>query len=1235
MNFAHHHRRIGILLGALTVATLLSACVSSPKVSQAKTQSTDRIIDPVKYKQAKQMVNQANRLFIRKRYRQALALVDKSLATHDTFEGHYLKGSILFHLKKENDALKSYLRAEELQPLNQQLLLSLGVVYTSLGRLDEAQKRYLKLAENFPDEPVYPFKVGTTYKNLREYEKAEEYLKKADVSDFKYRDQLYLQLGDVSLELKKYDEAEEYFKKARQINPKLQVAARGGSASKVGRVLDQGNEYFRQKKYEQALREYEKAKGISPTSAGPYLLAGSTLLVLERYPEARQNLVKATELNPADAKGYSLLGSVYQKEKKTALALKTLQTGLKIAPESYDIYNKIGQVHQDNGDARKAIDNFLKALKIKSDYVPARTNLAFALLEDKRYSDAKREFATAAKLDPSDKDLQKAPQLVDMYVVLDRGDRLYQAGRAGAALKEYEKAVKIRDDVPVVYNALGQAQFQIKKYKPAEASYLKARELDKNNIPAIQGLLRVYTATRSPKRGPLLAEFQELTKNNIIAAITIGRLKEDEGKLGEAEKYYLGLKKSHPDEDVVDRRLGYVYYKMGLAENERERYPAALALFQKAEKHNPDIPQLADTKRVVQENIAFAKLLPIFNRAERAYARRQYPEALKLYEQAYSQLNRPSLLVKIANCHIAMGNESKGQRILEEAAAAPGAQVEISEAIYTNFLKKGDTGKAEQGFKEILARSPEAYFSLYKLGIIQLQKSDYNAAIDYFNRSLVYKPDFAVGYIARGVALYGKGEPEKARLEFEQALKIDAESPIAAFNLGVMLYNDNLVDKAEKVFADLHKEHPAFPDPLYQLSYIYYLRGDFDKARETMQRCVAIQAEPRFYYALAQIEEKNYENNRSPQVAQELKGVYQEIITRYPDSPYADEAKRKLLTLNPDQRLVQPYPVGRVSRAPILFNNDMIMVEPAQVRAVDASTKKERWKVSPGAVRDVLVDHNIYVLSPGKVGVYESYSGLLLREIPVDQKADQLIGDRERLAVSVPGARGARSLTVFDADGKRVAERAGAGRFYHAGGFYRIGPNKGKTALWLEPVPQPAEASLADKVTDKAREMLGDRAKSLLGEKKAEERQKPVETEPVVVANLPADFAGGQVDILRQGDYLYVFRAGRRLLVFSGQGAELKEEKNIKTDAGKLRFAGDAPVLVSRGKVVYLDADGDTDKEVALKVPAQSAASVRTVGRERIVYFGNDRKIRSVDLDGKEIWTADSPAPGGVYSLFY
>ena len=121
------------------------------------------------------------------------------------------------------------------------LLLTIGTVYTATGDLDAAQKRYLRLHETYPDDPTYAYKVGTTYKNLRDYNQAYTYLKKAEQEDFKHLDQVYKQLGDVALELKRYEESEEYFRKAKAVNPKLSDASKGGQASQVAKKLEEVN----------------------------------------------------------------------------------------------------------------------------------------------------------------------------------------------------------------------------------------------------------------------------------------------------------------------------------------------------------------------------------------------------------------------------------------------------------------------------------------------------------------------------------------------------------------------------------------------------------------------------------------------------------------------------------------------------------------------------------------------------------------------------------------------------------------------------------------------------------------------------------------------------------------------------------------------------------------------------------------------------------------------------------
>ncbi len=1196
-----------LAIAALAVAP---ACRLTPpaRMSSAQSQDLSKIKDPVKYRKAQEMVNSANRLYLRKRFPQALKLARESLAVHETFEGHYLVGTVLYQQNKTEDALDAYLKSEALNPTDQQLLLTIGTVYTALGDLGEAQKRYLRLHETYPKDPVYSYKVGTTYKNLRDYPQADTYLKKADVEGFKHLDQVYMQLGDVALELKQYEASEEYFKKARALNPKLKDAAKGGQASRMAAKLEEGNVAFRKKDYPTALKHFNAAKKLGPGQAAPYILAGSAYLVTEECDAARKDLLKATELNPADPKGYSLLGSAYHKQRNYRSALATFERGLQVAPESFEMLNKQGLVLRDREEPARAIDSFSRAVRIQPDYLPARLNLAYTLLDDRRYVDARREFEAAQKLAPQDPEVARGAQLVEIYTVLDRGDRFFKQRRFKQALAEYRKALKIRSDIPLVHNSLGQGEIARKKYAAAEGHYKKALSLDKNNIPALQGLLRVYSVQRKrAQERETLARLQKLTKNDITAAITLGRIKEDAGRLAEAEKYYRGLMKSNPDAKPIKRRLGYVYYKQGLALNKRENYKGALTKFEAAEKYNPEIPQLPETLKVVRENIQYAKLLPRLKQAERLFARARYREALPLYERVYKELKRPLILVKIANCHISLGDEQKGLAMLEAAEKeSPAGDVEVSEAIYNYLLQKGQTDRARTGFRRIVENHEDAYYSWYKLGVIDLIKKEPKQAVENFNRSVIYKPDFAVGYIARGVALYETGAKDRARLEFEEALKRDREAVLASFNIGVLFYNDDRLDQAKKIFLDLAKEFPEYCDPRYQLSYIYFREGDLDAAEKEVLYCLKRNEEARFHWALAQIRAKRYEKTKSPSDAAAARAVYRDIIAKYPTSSYTEESRAALRKISPDTRIVQPYALrGDTRQPPLVYNGNLILIEKGRLVAYDASGKKERWSVkTPSPVVDLYADHLLHVLTAdGNVALHELSRGARLAGFQAPAGARYLTGSYDRVGVGFVSGRGAAArsgLAVFNRSGTEQAryEGAPAGSRFHAvgGNFVRVDRAGNNAVLTLLPVPQAGEDA-------------------------------PDETLKVAFARLR-----GVPQIEDDGKSLYLFAPGDRVAIVGVEDGELELRGRVTVPRGTARVElqrrpnADTQIVVPAAREVRVySVAGKQLKRIALPRPLASQFSLQALPNDRLLYLGTDGRMRSVDFSGKEQWNLKMP----------
>ncbi len=1200
----------GVMLLVLAMESCSTLFHGGPPV-----QFVDRITitDPVAYRKAVQMAGQANRIAASGNYGRALQMAEQSLKIHESFDAFYVQGLCNFRLNKIDAALESFLKAESIRPEDQQLLMTMAVVYLAKGDAEMAMERYRHLHETYPREPVYAFKVGTTYKLLGDYEKAYEYLKKADVKGYEALDQVYLQLGDTSLELKEYEESEDYFRKAKELNPKLDVESLGGINSRVAKLLEEGNDLIKDEKYNEALEKFNEAMKVSPSSAGPRLLAGTVYMIIGKYPDAIVQFKKAVELNPRNPQGYSLLGSAYYKKKDYVSALKVFRAGLQLSPEDYELCNKQGLVYRDSGELRSAIDSFHRSVKIKPDYIAGRLNLAYAYIDDRRYVDAARNFQQVLEKESGNEEAEKGLKLIKIYNILDKGDRFLQAGRAPEAIKLYNSALSVESDIPLIHSAIGRGYFASKNYKKAEASFLKALELDKENIPAMQGLIRVYsTMGQKAKQRGMLSRLQNLTRNNVIAAITVGRLLEDDGKLNEALEYYGRMARSYKGNEAIRGRLGYVYYKLGMKENDSRDYGKALGYFTKAKQYNSSIPMIDETLRIVQENRRFSSLIPELEKGDALMRKKDYSAALQVFENINTRMKRPSILVKMAECNIAMGQEEKGISMLENAHVSSPQDVEIGEAISNYMLKKGETDRARKGFEEIIARKENAYYSHYKLGVIYMRENSYDKAIEAFTRALIYRPDFTVANVARGVAFYESGKKELARQEFEEALRKQDRTPLPEYNIGILLYNDKMEDKAEEVFQSLLEAHPDFSDARYQLSYIYYNNGELGKAEQEIEKAIESEGQDIYYYARTQIYEKEYEKQPIPANAAKLKDAYTEMLTRFPDSRYAKESREKLQKTNPDMRILQPYPIPEgLSSRPLMAGGDLIYVNKNTIRAIDSSAKKIRWQTDLGKpVKDLVADQALYVLVPGKVLVMDTLDGVVINEIQVDRTTDHLIGSFNRIgAISLKG--GAEELTLYDAMGKKIASRKAdrAHKFVSAGPFFYIVP----------------------------RSSVNYKIQKLNGELQDERMPAPVEN------------VDDNLEYLAQGDMLYIVTPGRALTGIDTDEMQAVFTTPLEGNLDRVLLwneGDDHGLLVSDGqRVIVLDRLGKKVTDVPLAKPAFTPESVYRMRENQIIYIDQENTTRMVDATGNEVWSVKIPSTPALegegegqqsaYTLYY
>jgi len=1009
----------------LTNHFLTTNCATPPELKSSTAKDSDDSQPTevrAKIKSAKKVLNEGNELFQKEKIEEAKKASENSIEIYPTAEGYYLLGSCEFKLGRHAKAREAFEKAMVISPKLEQLLLTYALTLTTLGEEEKAIEVYKNLEEYYPKEKVYPFKLGVLLKSLKRYEESFVALKRAEDPSFKQKLQLYMQIGDVALQLKKYEEAEEYFAKAKELDSNYKTASDSSSATKVAKLLEKGNQAIREKDYQKAAGLFREAASISPKSPAPLVFLGNAYILLKRDREAEETFRKVLQIDSKSLEGYSALGTLYNKTGKNSEAIKILKRGLELYPSDASLQNKIGLSYKNLGDTKKALLSFSKSIELDPKFSQARMNLGFLFLDEKRFSEAKREFSEAKKL-PDGGKAKDALTLTEISLLIDKGDKLLVKGKVDEALKEYSKAKAIKQSEPVISNAYGRAYFVSKKYGESENSFKASLAIDKNNIPAMQGLIRLYSAQNKRDAKIYTEKLESLTKGNPLAGIAVGRTHEDKKEFSKAEEIYKDLLVKYPENESVNYRLGALYYKIALEKNSKEEFQSAISYLEKAQKYKTGIPEIEETEKVIKSNLKFGEILPLVKKGNKLFDSRKYREAIEPFTSAYKKTGRPSLLIKIAECHIALGEEEKGIRILRDSIEnEKDGKIEIREAINAYFLKKGQLEKAEEGFKEILRIRPESYYSLYQLGLIYLGKKDYTESFRNLERSISLNPNFAAAHIARGIIYYKQNDKGKAKEEFEEAMKKDSTLELAPYNIGILYFNDDLLKEAEKVFLSLTEKYPDFPDSFYHLSYLHFKKNDFSNAEKYIKSALKIERSPSSLYAYIRILEAMYSGNALQETAELQSELNRELVEKFPDSEYAKLAESRLVKTSTDSVIVQKYPLtDRPVTPPIFVNGKMIINYGSSVVALDSRTKSVVWrKEMKDPYLFMAASTRIFAASKDSLEEIDIQTGTVIKKISLAGNTPTSLKVKSKAFLSTINTQGKMQISAYGPEGDNV-----------------------------------------------------------------------------------------------------------------------------------------------------------------------------------------------------------------------
>tara|TARA_Y100001937_G_scaffold1217_3_gene1536 strand:+ start:55072 stop:58647 length:3576 start_codon:yes stop_codon:yes gene_type:complete len=1170
----------------ITALILLSASLwlfncKTAQRSDAVERETPANVDPAKLSKSRELIRQGNLAVVQKQYKKAQDLAEQSIQVLPLFEGYYLKGLALSRAGEEAQALEAFEKAEELNPTDQQLLLTSGLLYDSMDQPEKAQEKYLKLTQTYPNEPVYWYRAGVGFKNLGELDKAYEYLKRSVSDDFEHIDQAYLQLGDVCLEQKKYEESEKYFALAGKANPKMEEADTGKNASQSARFMDQGNQALEKGDVPAAIQAFQKAVNFSPQSAAPRFLLGKAYLQSGENDKALASTTEGIKLSPDSVSGRIIHATALRKNGKTLQARKVLEVGLEKDPEQIELLNQLGLACRDAGDNKCALVQFEKALKIKPEHYPSRLNAFYTYIDARRYDEAERHLKALEGLKMPEEEKETARTYFKLARFLGTGDKYFEKNEFYRAVLEYQKALKVDPKSTAALNSLGRTELLRRRFGVAEKHYQQALKSDPGNVQAMEGLLRLYSQTgNAVAKRNMQVKLEKLSQSNPEAAVAFGRLYEDDQEWQKARDHYEKLLKRFPEHELVRRRLAYVIYRQALDKNRQNNPNAALQLIAKAESLDKDLPGLANAREIIEDNKKNARYLPELERAEDTYQSGRFARAERMFRDLHAKWPRPAFLVRIADSLIQQGKEQEGFRLLEKAAAENPSSMEVREAMYANFIRAGRADEAEKGFKSIVDSQEDAYYSHYKLGIIHLMEDDPEDAFDSFQTALIYRPDFIPARLARGVALYEQGKQQESEKDFKEALKFDNfGKELARLNLALIDLNANEVGRARKSLEEMVKMYPSFSDPHYHLSYLDYEDGRYTQALNHINKAIELETTVQYHKAKARILEK------MPGQRVALEKTYRTLLQDFPALEDEDrkDIRQKLARLSSgESRTLSPMEMPAVEPIKVIRHRDLVIyIEKTRIVAARLGSESPAYvKKFDAPVMDGTQDYWIYIALRNKIISMDPSTGETV-DVWEMENVCRLLGADGDLAAVTGQACGAGKETELKMLGLTAEERIlsprnfkapAGGTYFYANGFYHT-----------------ATAGNSTTVT-----------------KVSFDGESLKKTHPV-----------GAVKALNHQDGSLLLAHAKGVLVLDADDLESSSSLDMTVDW----MDGDSDqVFLMSGQKLHVIKAGDIESSFTLPVAARPGKSVHALPESRLIYIGKDGILRLIDEKGKVLW---------------
>jgi tetratricopeptide (TPR) repeat protein len=507
-------------------------------------------------------------------------------------------------------------------------------------------------------------------------------------------------------------------------------------------------------------------------------------------------------------------------------------------------------------DLARAERELHRVLDRDPGYQPAQLLMGRVLVEAQKYTRAKVHLGKAIRL---------APRSPDAYLVLTQ--LWLELGRADEASRVVDELARALPGEPVGFKRLGLALAERNDPVRAEQMLKRATEKDMGDLESWVALAQLQESTqRHAEAEASLSHALQLDPENREVLLSLGRLALRQSSATRAKAYFDQLLSLSADPELV--------VKVAFSYLAARQLDEAGAVLDGARTRGMDEPRLSFYAGLVHERLGRHR------RAAEAYS--EVPAKAPMFHEA--RLHR-------AGCLSIAGAHRQALELLRAGLQDKPDYLALY-PVYARALERSGAFREAEGFLAgSLEKNPDPEL-FQALASLHERQGKLVEAISVLTDALLKRPNDEGLLFSLGAVYERKGESAKALAQMRAVLDINPENANAMNFIGFTLAEQGLeLDEAERLVAralELKPDSGAFLD---SLGWVYYRRGDLERAVETLERaCVLAPGEPAIFEHLGDAYRRSAKRS-------EAQAAYRKALEALKGSPEMSEARRQRATL--------------------------------------------------------------------------------------------------------------------------------------------------------------------------------------------------------------------------------------------------------------------------------------------------------------------------------------------------